>query len=453
MTFRPISQREFAIYALSLPTGPDYNPESFDSAWISENDRAVGALLKPEGKGYDYIVMRRQVDHRFVPTAVRNGPSSRESAEAELKAAMRPDGAQEPIPPGVKRRPLLFGPSVKEAGGHFKVLTETIQHRPAFYAVGEVYLAMPRPDDNFVPDFRTNSFDARLWELYLVAAFREQGVYISQDQVSPDFLIERGDDQAYVEAVTANPQGERLQGFTTPVFAPEDRSERLIGAPAVRFAKTLRSKLQRRYEDKPHVKGKPFALAIADFHAPGSMTWSREALPSYLYGTNAVIRQGEAGPIAVGEKIAVLLGDEQIPAGLFRDPALSHVSAVIFSNSATLGKFNRMGFLAGWRPPGLKMIRHGILFDRTPGALEPIPFEHDILSDDYAKLWPSGEAWCQELEVYHNPLTDYPLSFNLAPGATHWLEVDGEVQCLTRWEWSVLASVTHLLFRPEKNDK
>ena len=152
------------------------------------------------------------------------------------------------------------------------------------------------------------------------------------------------------------------------------------------------------------VKGHPFAIAIADFHSSGSMVWSREALPTYLYGLRADV-EGE-GPKrrAVGKPISSLTGRNAIPAGLFRDLAFAHLSAVIFSNAGTLAKFNRMGFLAGWRPPGLKMIRRGILFDRTPGALEPIDFELEVGSAEYDALWPWGEAWCQELEVYHNPV-------------------------------------------------
>src|SRR5664280_1292867 len=133
--------------------------------------------------------------------------------------------------------------------------------------------------------------------------------------------------------------------------APEDKVERLIGAPAVRFAKTLRSKLQRGYERYTDVQGKPLALAIADFHAPGSMTWSREALPSYLYGVHPQVVDGPDGPHAIGPAVSVLRGKDEIPSGLFRDPAMAHLSAVIFSNAATLSIFNRMGFLAGWRPP------------------------------------------------------------------------------------------------------
>src|SRR5437773_463633 len=244
-------------------------------------------------------------------------------------------------------------------------------------AVGELYFAMPNPDDNFASDLQTDNFDSRLLELYLLAAFREQGATVSQDHDSPDFFIERTGHQCSIEAVPANPKGNRAQGLTSPTFAPESRQERTMGSPAVRFAKTLRSKLQRKYEKLPHVQGKPFALALADFQAPSSIVWSREALPSYLYGIFADVAEGPDGRKAVGMPATKLLGRDEIPAGLFRDPAISHLSGIVFTNAATLGKFNRMGFLAGWRPPGLSMTRTGILFDRTHGTVDPIDFSLD----------------------------------------------------------------------------
>ena len=45
--------------------------------------------------------------------------------------------------------------------------------------------------------------------------------------------------------------------------------------------------------------------------------------------------------------------------------------------------------------------------------------------------WPWGEAWCQELDVFHNPKADYHIPFDLLPGATHWFERDGDVECRT----------------------
>jgi hypothetical protein len=90
------------------------------------------------------------------------------------------------------------------------------------------------------------------------------------------------------------------------------------------------------------------------------------------------------------------------------------------------------------------MRREGLFFDNTPGALTAVPFDLDILSDEYAGLWPHGEAWCLELEVYHNPLARSPIAFDLLPGATHWVEQDGDLVCRTIWEHQVLSSVTHL---------
>ena len=90
---------------------------------------------------------------------------------------------------------------------------------------------------------------------------------------------------------------------------------------------------------------------------------------------------------------------------------MAFLSAIICSNAATLAKFNRMGFLAGWRPPDLTMRREGILLDRTPGALAGVPFDLDILSDDYTALWqPYGEQWCVELEGVSQPAGGSSLS-------------------------------------------
>jgi hypothetical protein len=86
------------------------------------------------------------------------------------------------------------------------------------------------------------------------------------------------------------------------------------------------------------------------------------------------IQNGPDGAKAIGTTIHKLLGEDEIPAGLFRDPSMEYLSGIIFSNAATIAKFNRMGYLAGWQPGDLRMIRQGILFDRTPGALEPIDF-------------------------------------------------------------------------------
>lgn len=451
MSIVPIPEREFNLYDLSLPQGPNFEPNVVVSGWKCDNALSIGGvLLNHDSHDFAFIAFRQQIDHRFIVTSRKFGFKSSETALVELTAALRQGEPAEPLQPGVKKRRLLLKTEGREIGQNFKLLTASASHIPAKIAAGEVYLAMPKPDDNFAADFQTSNFDSRLFELYLVAAFREQGVMVNQDHESPDFYIRRAGKECYIEAVTANSKEEKVEGLTVPTFAPESQEERLLGAPAVRFAKTLRSKIQREYHKLPHVVGKAFALAIADFHAPSSMVWSREALPSYLYGVHARVDTGPDGPRATGTTVEKLLGQDQIPAGLFRDPAMSHLSAVIFSNAATLGKFNRMGFLAGWRPPGLRMIREGIFFDPSPGAMKAKDFKLDILSDEYTALWPRGEQWCQELEVFHNPLASNPIGFDLLPGAIHTFELDGELVFRSIWERTVLSSLTLPTFAPIK---
>lgn len=443
----PISEREFRIYALSLQPPSVVDSHDFRAGWKSADGSYVGALFTASGDER-MLILRRQVDARFVVVAEDRVSLSAADIVSRVERAMRITDPPEALKPGTKRRPLLLDVGSRTPNDHFTLLTRSLNHRPALLALGEIYLAMPRPDDNFVPDFQTANFDARLWELYLLAAFREQGVTVLQDERSPDFRIEREGHVAYVEAVTANAAGERPEAFAKPQAAPAGLRERLLGAPAERFAKTLRSKLQRNYHRLPHVDGSSFSLALADFHAPSSMTWSREALPTYLYGSFPEITDGPDGRVAVAIPVERLAGAQGLPAGLFRDPAMAFLSAVICSNAATLAKFNRMGFLAGWRPPDLMMRREGILLDRTPGALIGIPFDLDILSDEYTALWPPyGERWCVELEVYHNPLASHPIAFELLPGATHWFEANGEILCSTIWEHQVLSSITMLTRR------
>ena len=442
---KQINARQFDLFAMSLEHGPNFGDREIYDAYKTDKSEAAGAILiNPATWGFSTITLRRRVDHRWVLTDERGGFASPDSAMTHLRTSFRIGDPGEPLPSGERRRRPFLETGPAGFSPEFELLASSIDHLPALMAVGECYLALPKPDRNFVTDFQTNNFASRLFELYLLACFREQGILVRQDRASPDFEIERGGVTCWIEAVTANSAEPRSGGIGPWVHAPEDRDERLTGDTAERFAKTLRGKLQRKYEEMPHVQGKPFAIAIADFHESGSMVWSREALPTYLYGMKAYVEGEGVDRRAVGMTISHLTGKNRIPAGLFRDPANAHLSGVLFSNAATLSKFNRMGFLAGWQPPGLDMVRQCILFDRTPGAVDAIPFARSISSPEYEALWPMGEAWCQELEFFHNPLAVNPIPFDLIPGATHWFERDGEIECNTMWENLVLSSVTHL---------
>lgn len=61
------------------------------------------------------------------------------------------------------------------------------------------------PDGNFVEQFQTTGFDARTFELFLFAMFRESGHAINRAYSRPDFLLQKAGIGAWIEAVTANP--------------------------------------------------------------------------------------------------------------------------------------------------------------------------------------------------------------------------------------------------------
>ena len=247
-----------------------------------------------------------------------------------------------PVPPGARKRVPLWDIAGSKPSGIFKLLAEPCRERGA-WMLNQLYLAMPNPDLNWAKDCQTDNFHTRLWEALLLASFREQGLLVTQDHSSPDFHVsnQKGG-EAWVEAVTANPPVRYDHVRAGAVQSPLDRRERVLGVAAERYARTLRNKLGKGYANMPHVAGKPFAIAIADFHAPGSMTWSREALLAYLYGVYAKEIEREGKLVAVAEAVDALSGDPGIKAGLFFAAEGEDLSAVVFSSAATLSKLSRV---------------------------------------------------------------------------------------------------------------
>ncbi|WP_235204952.1 hypothetical protein [Pectobacterium brasiliense] len=249
---------------------------------------------------------------------------------------------------------------------------------------------------------------------------------------------------AWVEAVTVNPpeRYDHASAGTAPF--PQDRRERVLGTATERYARTLRNKLSKNYTNMSHVIGKPFAIAIADFHSPGSMMWSREALIAYLYGIYVREIKEEGKVVAVAEAIDSLPGDPNIEAGLFYACENMNLSAVIFSNAATLAKLSRVPMSFGGKTEDYRYVRIGEFADDTPGALRGVPFCMDVNSDEYRNLWKpyEREPWTAEIEVFHNPNAQYPLNPALFPEATHWLPTNDGIDCKRYFRYSILRSKT-----------
>lgn len=281
-------------------------------------------------------------------------------------------------------------------------------------------------DGNFIEQFQTGGFDARLLELYAYALLVENNFSLSREHAAPDFLAEDILGTIAVEVTTVNPTQDH-QGNPQPppkITSEDERLAYLKHYIPIKFAGALKRKLGKAYWEMPHVAGKPLVFIIQDFHAAASMTFARTGLINYLYGyEHNAIQDAEGRLVVVATKVAEhRWGGRAAESGFFDLPGAEHVSAVIFNSGATLSKFNRIGYVAGFGSRRVRMIRHGTVWNPDPDAAEPIPFAVRVDDSDYA------ESWTEGLDVFHNPRAAIPLNPEHFPAAVHhYLLPDGNI--------------------------
>jgi hypothetical protein len=449
---KDLQQSLFDVYALSLPHGHGFGSAPLIGAWQSDDSLACGAITHDDKRAvFGILVLRRRVDHVWVVTSQHGDIKSFDNASMQLKLLLKEGTPPEPMPPNTAPRPALHDLKGRQPSEIFQLLTKP-SHHAAAWMLNQLYISLPSPDANWVTDCQTENFHTRLWESQLLACFREQGLLVTQPKPSPDFLIQnRLGGSVWIEAVTTNPQERYNHVNSVPSEPPQDRKERLLGSASLRFAKTLGNKIEKKYHDLPHVADQPFIIAITDFHAPASMTWSREALISYLYGTYPFVEEVDGRRVASEKPITHLLGDSKFPAGLFCNKKNNELSAIIFTNACSIAKFNRVPVSAGILTKGLRYVRVGEFYDRRPNALKGIPFCLDVTSPEYRSLWPQGyEPWSAELEVFHNPFAKHPVSKEILPESSHWFMQDGEMMCSSFYETSILYSKTIIQNKSDK---
>ena len=259
-------------------------------------------------------------------------------------------------------------------------------------------------DGNFIDQFQSiNGFDSRIWELFLFCFFREQFFSFERNHESPDFIVEKLNEKIAIEAVIVS----RKTAIDKHTHKTKEEIDKLLlNEMPLMFGSALFDKLKKRYWEKDHVKGMPFAIAIADFHDTMSMTWSFNALLDYLYGYKYDYSFDEDGtlkvnPIKIGNYIKA--NGTEIPAGFFFHPECENISAVIFSSCATLSKFNRMGKQAGFGSDNNKLIRMGSYYDHTPNADKAKTIVYEVDEN-------SNETWSEGVVVFHNPNALIPLN-------------------------------------------
>lgn len=322
----------------------------------------------------------------------------------------------------------------KKLHPHFRVLLDEPSRAPARAVFREIGPWLTPSDPHFVSEFQFKQFDQRLWEVYLWSALREMGFDITQPE-APDFLCRAPAVEFTVEAttVTASTSG-TLMNHPDPK-TPEEMRAFLADYMPMKFGSSLTSKLNKKnavgesYWERSATAGKPFVIAIADFHKSGgagnresgSMTYTQSAIWPYLYGSRVDWEMVDGTLVVRAVPVEnFTYNGKVVPAGFFDLPSAENVSAVLFSNAGTLAKFDRMGVAAGFGAPGYRYFRAGLRLDLDPNAAHGRPFSEEITTEGYS------EGWADELQLFHNPKAKHPLRKDAFIGIAQHFFLDGK---------------------------
>jgi len=418
--------------------------------WLQAHDEAVLVVVIRDITDGDYSAMLLAHDlkerYRWVEmTTFFDTVEEALSVAPELVEKIYVDFEKQRTQGDEKGKPVdFFTPVVAEEklNRDFATVTSSEGYSPALELMKPMMRWYEDADGNFVEQFQTTGFDTRLWELYLFAALVESGYVFDKAQAMPDFCARNAFGELCVEATTINPS---MTPAGEPVPPPPQDTEEEIQAflrnyMPIRYAGPLTAKLGKKYWEKEHVKGRPLALAIQDFHAPNSMVTSRTALPIYLYGMVWDWEKDAEGKLVIIPKKVEqhVWGQKTVQSGFFSLPGSENISALIANASATISKFNRMGALAGFGSKRVRMVRQGTAANPDPNSEVPRVFVHDVNSPDYSETWMEG------MDVYHNPRASHPLHPAMLPGAAHHrLLEDGQLESLVP-EWQPFGSVTQI---------
>ena len=432
MAIKRIDSKRFeALAGHSRSPAAAYVSKELD--WFANDDESLIATLLVDliDKDYVGVVLGRDEYGRYRCVDVESSIRSPEAAVEWIERAIGWESRDmsKVFPQGDIAHPLdLFKEVVpiEKMNPNFAKLSQSDALLPARRLVQEIAPHYIDVDGNFVEQFQSGGFDARVWELYLHSYLVEEQLFLDRTHDRPDFLVTKFAKSVAIEATIVGRRSDRpLSYFRTGSSLPDNAADvkrRQENEIPIRFGSPLFSKLQKRYWELEHVKGLPVVFAIADFHDDLSMTWTSTALINYLYGVTHDFHHDAEGQLVItphtipGHKV----GNKEIPSGFFFQPDAENVSAVLFSATGTISKFNRMGRQAGFMTPNHVMVRVGTCHDHDPNAHLPMRFNYVV--DET-----SQETWAEGLSMFHNPRATHPVPKELFPSIAHHFFRDGQI--------------------------
>lgn len=207
-------------------------------------------------------------------------------------------------------------------------------------------------DNKFIKEFQ-KTFNSSFWEIYIYACLDKLNFKFNFSHASPDFVISKNGQEYLVEAVsTQNPEGFAPEHEKSVLFQQasqkhwfrsdhEKMHAEIISLATERIRKSFTSKYKdylKKYQHLPHVKNKPFILAIGAFEQPNFYTQKSGAISRVLYGIKDA-KYGTTGePLITFGETTLKHNEAEINIGLFNDTKYEYVSAVLFNPIATSGK-------------------------------------------------------------------------------------------------------------------
>ncbi|EQB2038624.1 TPA: glycosaminoglycan attachment protein [Yersinia enterocolitica] len=419
-----------ALAAPSRSPGAAYISDELE--WYSDTNEIVLGIVLRDTIDNDFvgIILGRDEGSRFRAFDNKVSIPTQEGARTWVQEAIRKHVGlgQTIFPQGDHSKGLdLFSPVIPITKQHpyFTRLTEEESFIPAKTIINELMPHFVDIDGNFVEQFQSTGFDARLWELYLNTYLTEEELFFDREHYAPDFIVKKYGKQVAIEAVIVGRKGDNpvSPAQTAPkTLTPSEILEKHKDEMPIKFGSPLFSKLKKEYWKLDHVKDQPLVFAIADFHDDQSMQWSSNALITYLYGVKHEFSYDEDGQLIISplkiEKHQV--GEKTIPSGYFFQPDADNVSAVLFTASGTISKFNRIGRQAGFGPDNIIMHRYGTCHDHDPNASMPKMFGYQVTTE-------SQETWAEGLSMFHNPNAKHPVPKELFPSIAHHYFDNGQI--------------------------
>lgn len=401
-------------------------------AYYTDYNEIVLGLVARDTRDSDFvgILFGRDEGSRFRAIDVKASIETQEQAINWVKCGIKRyvgEGRKE-FPQGDNRKKIdLFTPIVPAYKQHlyFKKLSQEDVFVPAKAVINELMPHFVDIDGNFVEQFQSTGFDARLWELYLNTYLNEELFSFDREFNAPDFIVRKNGKKVAIEAVIVGRKSDNpVTAFQVePKYLhPSDIKEKNENEMPIKFGSPLYTKLKKEYWNLEQIKDSPLIFAIADFHDDQSMHWSSNALISYLYGVKHEFEHDKEGQLIISAlKIDKHeLKGKEIPSGYFFQPDTENVSAIIFSASGTISKFNRIGQQAGFGNDNIEMYRFGSCHDHSHNASLPKDFKYQVTTK-------TNETWAEGLSMFHNPNAKFPVPQELFPSIAHHHFYEGQI--------------------------